>query len=475
MAGDGNYSFYKHNLRTPAMQSFNRSRLLGRRESSENKLGCPENSPTTEKPEQLIQGVKFTGFVPHPPSSPRSTGSSPRSNPGSPVLKGKKRSRYDSPKTSGSEDDRKLSKPALSSIRDPLPPLRRRGSSESIGSVESVGSGDVPFTGSPFGRRRGLEPLKDIGSDKELVGSFKSYQQTAKCDSPSSSNPLKPMKVNKDSDITPRDDTGEAERFPLHSTPIKPALQEPASVISNGTVAEDEDTLSCSDESLTSVSDSEDDALSDSEDEQLKRQSKKIAEVLSRRDPNSTLPSLPGGVVAESEGSGLCSSSSESEEGEDQRGSKKRTKASSRRDPNSTLPTLPADRKDDTIKSDASGLYDSLHHSKYPKMTDMQSSSTSDLQNLNRALAKVSTSDPRYVSDTELCQTYGSQFSQVSQSSLLPRVNARTVRMRTKNFLSEEMERYVPERCIGLFVATWNMHEEKVSNRLYIYIQVNRC
>ena len=47
--------------------------------------------------------------------------------------------------------------------------------------------------------------------------------------------------------------------------------------------------------------------------------------------------------------------------------------------------------------------------------------------------------------------------------SMLPRVSARTARTRSGNFLKEEMERYLPDHQIGVFVATWNMHEEKVS------------
>ncbi|EDO43425.1 predicted protein [Nematostella vectensis] len=33
--------------------------------------------------------------------------------------------------------------------------------------------------------------------------------------------------------------------------------------------------------------------------------------------------------------------------------------------------------------------------------------------------------------------------------------------MRNKNFLREEMEKYFPDHKVGVFVATWNMHEEK--------------
>ena len=46
--------------------------------------------------------------------------------------------------------------------------------------------------------------------------------------------------------------------------------------------------------------------------------------------------------------------------------------------------------------------------------------------------------------------------------SMLPRVSAQTARTRSGNFLKEEMERYLPDHQIGVFVATWNMHEEKL-------------
>ena len=41
--------------------------------------------------------------------------------------------------------------------------------------------------------------------------------------------------------------------------------------------------------------------------------------------------------------------------------------------------------------------------------------------------------------------------------SMVPRVCARR-----ENLLTEEMERYFPDNQIGVFVGTWNMHEEKV-------------
>ena len=93
---------------------------------------------------------------------------------------------------------------------------------------------------------------------------------------------------------------------------------------------------------------------------------------------------------------------------------------------------------------------------------DLQHNSTSDLRQLSKALEKVATDDESYASDTGLSFRSTGQASDSSRSSLLPRVSARRARTRSGNFLKEEMERYFPDRQIGIFVATWNMHEEKV-------------
>ena len=48
-------------------------------------------------------------------------------------------------------------------------------------------------------------------------------------------------------------------------------------------------------------------------------------------------------------------------------------------------------------------------------------------------------------------------------SSMVPRVCARR-----ENLLTEEMERYFPDNQIGVFVGTWNMHEEKVRRKALV-------
>lgn len=46
--------------------------------------------------------------------------------------------------------------------------------------------------------------------------------------------------------------------------------------------------------------------------------------------------------------------------------------------------------------------------------------------------------------------------------TLLPRVPASRARDRNSNFIEEELEKYLPERKLMVFVGTWNMHGEKV-------------
>ena len=92
------------------------------------------------------------------------------------------------------------------------------------------------------------------------------------------------------------------------------------------------------------------------------------------------------------------------------------------------------------------------------------------MRNLSKALEKVATNDERYASDTDLSMMSTGQASNISTLSLLPRVPARRARTRSGNFLKEEMECYFPDHQIGVFVATWNMHEEKVT-----YTDVAMC
>jgi hypothetical protein len=51
--------------------------------------------------------------------------------------------------------------------------------------------------------------------------------------------------------------------------------------------------------------------------------------------------------------------------------------------------------------------------------------------------------------------------------TLLPRVLASRARDRNSNFVKEELEKYLPERKLMVFVGTWNMHGEKVGCLCY--------
>ena len=458
MADGGNYSFFNHNLRTTAMQqSFDRPKLLQQRrsQSAGNRLDSSSNKDVESKQDTPLlvregdaQNVKF---VPHPPSSPRSNSD------GNPRVaafnsKGVKRSRYESPRTSpsGSEDERRSRKQVLNVMLDPLP-LKRSGSTgslDSIGSSESFGS---PRDGNRSANRnlRGIEPLKDIGSNKELLKNFKSYQNSAK-------NEDLGKKMLKRNVVHPlRVEQHQADNsIQTASTPIK-SNSETTTVLYDEPPAEDEVTLSSSNDSLTSVSDSEENSISNS-DTESKNQRKPI-----QRDPNSTLPTLP----SQRNASGLYESVHPSE-----------------RNQNDIPSDLTGELNDQGVVSNSSGLYDTVHQNEgniYQNQgipvhqnqgvyqnegiqDDLQHNSTSDLRQLSKALEKVATGDETYASDTDLPFRSTGRASDFSSSTLLPRVSARRARTRSGNFLKEEMERYFPDRQIGIFVSTWNMHEEKV-------------
>lgn len=467
MADGGNYSFFNHNLRTTAMQqSFDRPKLLQQRrsQSAGNRLDSSSNRAVESKKDTPLlvregdaQNVKF---VPHPPSSPRSNSGTAEGNPRVAALnsKGIKRSRYESPRTSpsGSEDERRSRKHVLNVMLDPLP-LKRSGSTgslDSIGSSESFGS---PRDGHRGANRnlRGIEPLKDIGSNKELLKNFKSYQNSAKNEDLGKKmlkkNVVHPLRVEQQqADISTQ--TG--------STPIK-SNSKTTSVLYDEPPAEDEVTLSSSNDSLTSVSDSKENSISNS-DAESKNQRKPI-----QRDPNSTLPTLPCQLNDRTLGtnaSGLYESVHPSE-----------------RNQNDIPSVQTGELNDQGVVTNSSGLYDSVPPNEgiyqnqgipvYQNQgvyqtegiqDDLQHNSTSDLRQLSRALEKVVTDDETYASDTDLSFRSTGQASGFSTSTLLPRVSARRARTRSGNFLKEEMERYFPDRQIGIFVATWNMHEEKV-------------
>ena len=404
MASGGNYSFFNHNLGTSAMkQAFDRPKLLQHRQTVEKRLETFESSNQSENVPTVRQitvkeGVQENAqLIPHPPSSPRSNKADNLRVAAVLNSKGKKRLRHESPRTSpsDSDDEKRLHKLGHNTKLEPLERRGSTGSLDSIGSTESVSSRTNRNI-------RGIEPLKDIGSDKQLVNSFKSYQSSAKNDGLSKKilkqNVVHPLRVTEEPtelkcEVLP-------QSFPIKSTSEQPPLL-------NNTCPPDDDVTLSSDDSLTSVSGSEEDSLIDSGDEGTNE------------------------------------------------------KPASRRDPNSTLPTLPDPSADKTLEKNSSGLYESI------SATDrdgdkVKRNSTSDLKKLSKALSKVATGDEMYASDTELSIRSTGQGSIVSNLSILPRLPASRARMRTGSFLKEEMDRYFPDRQIGVFVATWNMHEEKV-------------
>lgn len=440
MADGGNYSFFNHNLRTTAMdQSFDRPKLLQQRQSqlAENRLdsssneadGSKKDTPSSVKEGDTQSVAQSVKFVPHPPSSPRSNSRVAALN-----SKGVKRTRRESPRTSpsGSEDERRNHKHVV--VLDPLP-LKRSGSTgslDSIGSGESLGS---PRSKSTNRNLKGIEPLKDIGSDKELINSFKSYQNSAKNEDLGKKilkkNIVHPLRVEQEKIESKEDISTQTE-----STPIK-SNSEQSTPLNNESPAEDEVTLSSSNDSLTSVSDSEENSISNS-DTEAKIQGKR------ERDPNSTLPTIPDQLNDRTLASNATGLYENVHPGE--------------RD---ILAILPGQHNNITLATNASGLYESIRPNERSQ-DDLRHNSTSDLRQLSKALEQVATGDERYASDTDMSFRSTGQVSSVSTSTLLPRVSARRARTRSGNFLREEMERYFPDRQIGVFVATWNMHEEKV-------------
>ena len=405
MADGGNYSFSSHNLQTPAMrQSFNRpAKLLQHRQlkSPENKIGSSSSNASGSHNDTSLKEMEgdpqTVRFVPHPPSSPRS--SAVDVNPQKIALmnsKGVKRSRHESPRNSpsGSEDERRIHKHAFNVILDPLP-LRRSGSTGGSSRNKNRNSRNL----------RGVEPLKDIGSDRELINSFKSYQNSAKNEESGKKivkkNVVHPMKVTQEQNNI-------SEEIPEHKeTTSDKSNSEQSVLLKSKLPSEDEVTLSSSNDSLTSVSDSEENSMSNSDASESKNHGKTME-----------------------------------------------------RDPNSTLPTLPSQDNERTLAANSSGVYESIHPNNHNRDSN---NSTSDLRNLSKALEKVATNDERCASDTDLSVRSTGQASNISTLSLLPRVPVRRARTRSGNFLKEEMDRYFPDHQIGVFIATWNMHEEKVT------------
>ena len=404
-----NYSFSSHNLQTSSMQqSFNRpAKLLQQREinSAERRVALSSNDTPGSHRAIVIKSKKeesqTSRLIPHPPSSPRAL-SAVDANPRLAALnsKGVKRLRHESPQTSpSSENESKGHKHAFGVILDPLP-LRRRGSTGSLDSVESSESADSPRNTTRGNRNlRGTEPLKDIGSSTEIVSSFKNYQSSAKNDSSkkfTKKNVVHPMRVTQEQNNAAVMVSGHKEAASAKSG---------QSVSLNDKIpSEDEVTLS-SDGSFTSVSESNEESINNS----------KISE-------------------------------------------RRNQKLATQREPNSTLPTLPAGNVDNTLVASSNVLYESVH----PNEFKQDHNSASDLRKLSKALEKVVTNEDKYASDSELSVRSMGEASNLSTLSILPPVCARRARTRSGNFLREEMERYFPDHRINVFVGTWNMHEEKV-------------
>ncbi|XP_031569076.1 inositol polyphosphate 5-phosphatase E-like [Actinia tenebrosa] len=404
--GAGNYSFYNHNLRTTHRPTIQPNRLGIRRQSSENALnneikGLSIISPSVSKTEQFVGEPFVTGFVPHPPSSPLKEGQSRRSTPIR--FRGQKRLRSESPRTSGSEDERISRKHMFNSRVSPLSTPPRRSSDGSI---------DTSRSDLQRGRNIKLEPL--IQSNKDLVNSFKNYQQNVKSETKRSdisrSNPsiLKPLKVVHD---FKENKEGNSEMQLETRTEFKDNDNNAVILENNKKDDDGDDELSSSGDSFTNVSGDDDDdstlSSSSASDQEVKERSERIAkELLTRRYPDATLPSIPKNFTLNSTGTY------------------------------------------ENMSSIMSATYESVpefqNHLKSYLRRDLDSAT-----------------DHRYASDSNISRKEGSNFSYASQSSFLPRVAAQKVRLRNMNFLQEEMLNYFPDRKVGVFVATWNMHEEK--------------
>ena len=140
------------------------------------------------------------------------------------------------------------------------------------------------------------------------------------------------------------------------------------------------------------------------------------------------------------------------------------------RDPNSTLPTLPAGNVDSTVVASGNGLWESIH----PNEFKQDHNSASDLRHLSKALEEVVTIEEKYTQHTDLFVQSTGEATNMSTLSTFPRVCARRAKTRNGNLLREEMERYFPDHQIGVFVGTWNMHEEKVSCNNFIIPQTKK-
>ena len=494
MSEDGkNYSFFGHNLPARSVnpqqvRQMNRpGRIVVRQGSSEKALQKLETlsilSPAYHSSNSVEPGNSHSSasdlvHVPHPPTTQRSSSNSPNESPRAGKLK---RTRLESPRTSGSEDERRHSKHLFNSRVKPLsalPPLdtaqtQRRGSTGSIGSVDSVVSAvSSHCSGIDSPRRhrnlRGIEPLKDIKSDKDLVGSFKAYQHNSRREQPNAfvrpghnidsltnhvnfAPPESDKKLVKSKDTLLADESAvnsEQEEEIWHSTPNKSAKPEPPLVQSLAVQKEGSERQfeSDSDESLTTVSSSSDEDSDSTSDLETKQKSNIIVKSLSKkRHPNSTLPTLP-----------LHDSTIESGKYE----TINYFQAKSDLEIGKVAST--------SVKSNLSGTYVTIkphqdvrtnHHTEEPHR-----SSASDLMSLEKMRTDGHRVKDHYCSDTDLSvkSVSSSQVSGVSQASLLPKVRAHSVRSRNRNFLREEMEKYLPDHLLGVFVATWNMHEEKV-------------
>ena len=487
MPKDGeNYSFFGHNLSGRSTNPQQNRQMNGRRRmvvtaqnSSDKALQKLETLSILSQAHNtpVEAGASNSGVfvhVPHPPSPHRSSTSNSPGSPRSVTTKSYlKRTRLESSKTSGSEDEYRQPKHLLNSrIKPPsaLPPLemtpnRRRGSNDSFGSVDSVtsaASSNSTETESPRRHRnlRGIEPLKEIKSD--MVSSFKSYQHDATAGKNEerketrhfdacASSPTEKAFVDEATSF------GEDKKLIWHSTPSKFQERE----LIGQTQSDKEEIESGSEESLTSVSTSTDSANSDSDsesdpDSESQLRADEVAKSLrNKRNPYSTLPSLPIGNKDTIESRTYETMNHFQDE---------------------------ISKPYTTMKSDRSGTYESAVVYQNSKTglpsKEFHHSSTSDLTKLENVKKRKEASHLKghYSSDTDLsvASVGSSHVSGVSQTSLLPKVFANSVRSRNKNFLKEEMEKYLPDRRLGVFVATWNMHEEKVG--FYIvetFLQLN--
>lgn len=123
-----------------------------------------------------------------------------------------------------------------------------------------------------------------------------------------------------------------------------------------------------------------------------------------------------------------------------------------------------SDSDDETSQSQGDNILKTQYYPEPPTNHRQHHNSLSltSVRDLGESMGRHSDSEAMRRERMEKRRSNKDQWNKAKIATLLPRVPASKARDRNSNFVQEELEKYLPEKKLMIFIGTWNMHGEKV-------------